>query len=90
MWYSTLWKQKAMYHFYEVHNEFIFIFKKLIFGPKTSRLPLEVATFLDKRGSFEAMEPFNIINIYYSHEKPLYLLYYVLDKNVYCRSMQTI
>jgi hypothetical protein len=66
---------------------FISVFKKLILGPKTSRLSLEVATFLDKRGSFEAMEHFNIIRIYCSREKPSYLLYYVLDKNIYCRSV---
>jgi hypothetical protein len=80
MWYPALWKQKAMYHFYEVHNAFISSFKKLIFGPKTSRLSLEATTFLDKRGSFEAMEHFNIIRIYCSHEKPSYLPYYVSDK----------
>jgi hypothetical protein len=60
-WYPALWKQKAMYHFYEVHNSFVSSFKKLIFGPKTSRLSLEATTFLDKRGSFKAMEHFNII-----------------------------
>jgi hypothetical protein len=80
MWYPALWKQKAMYHFYEVHNAFISSFKKLIFGPKTSRLSLEATTFLDKRGSFEAMEHFSIIRIYCSHEKPSYLPYYVSDK----------
>jgi hypothetical protein len=46
MWYPALWKQKAMYHFYEVHNAFISSFKKLIFGPNTSRLSLEATTFL--------------------------------------------
>jgi hypothetical protein len=69
-----------MYHFYEVHNAFIYVFKKLIFGPKTSRLSLEATTFLDKRGIFVAMEHFNIIRIFCSHEKPSYLLYYVSEK----------
>jgi hypothetical protein len=43
-------------------------------------LSLEATSFLDKRGSFEAMEKFSIIRLYFSHEKPSYLPYYVLDK----------
>jgi hypothetical protein len=50
----------------------------------------EVETLLDKRGRFESMEHFNIIGIYCCCEKPLYLLYYVLDKNVCWRSVQGV
>ena len=50
MWYQSLWKQKATYHFYEVYNAFVSSFKKLIFGPKTSRLSLEASNLLEKRG----------------------------------------
>jgi hypothetical protein len=39
-WYSTLYRNKAQYYFYPVHNNFISEFKKLIFGPNTSRLSL--------------------------------------------------
>jgi hypothetical protein len=50
MWSLALWKQKAMYHFYEVHNAFISSFKKLIFGPHTLRLySLEETTLFNKR-----------------------------------------
>jgi hypothetical protein len=80
MWYPSLWKQKAMYHFYEVHNAFVSSFKKLIFGSNTSRLSLEATTFMDKKGSFEAMEHFSIIIVYCSRERPSYLPYYVSDK----------
>jgi hypothetical protein len=80
MWYPVLWKQKGAYHFYEVHNAFISSFKRLIHGPNTSRLSLEVASFLDRKGSFEAMENFSVIRLYYSHEKPSYLPYYVSNK----------
>jgi hypothetical protein len=79
-WYPALWKQKAMYHFYEVYNSFVSSFKKLIFGSGTSRLSLEVTTFLDKRGSFKAMDHYNIVRIYCSRERPFYLPYYVPDK----------
>jgi hypothetical protein len=34
---------------------------------------------LNKKGIVEEMEKYNIIRIYCSHEKPLYLPYYVLD-----------
>jgi len=37
-WYPTLWKHKALYHFYEVHNSFLSTFKKLIHGSTTLRL----------------------------------------------------
>jgi hypothetical protein len=66
--------------FYEVYDSFISSFKKLMFGSGTSRLSLEVTTFLDKRGIFEAMENFNVIRIYSYQEEPVYLSFYVPDK----------
>jgi hypothetical protein len=89
MCYPALWKKKDMYNFYEVHNSFISSFKKLIFEPKTSRLSLEIEKFLGKRGSFEAMDNFNIIGIYCSYEKPSYIPYYV-SNYVCCGSVQAV
>jgi hypothetical protein len=80
MWYPTLWKQKTTYNFYEFDNSFVSSFKKLIFWLKTSRLCLEATTFLDKKERIESMEHYNVIIIYSSREKPLYLLYYVSKK----------
>jgi hypothetical protein len=80
IWYSVLWKQKAAYHFYEVNNALISSFKKHIHGTNTFILSLEVVSFLDKRGIFEAMDNFSVIKLYFSHEKPSYLSYYVSDK----------
>jgi hypothetical protein len=80
MWYPALWKQKVAYNFYEVNNAFISSFKRLIYGPSTSRLSLGGCIFLSQKGSFEAMENFSIIRLYCSHEKPSYLPYYVSDK----------
>jgi hypothetical protein len=45
-WYPSLWKQKVMYHFYEVYDSFLSSFKKLMFGNNTSRLSLEVDNIL--------------------------------------------
>jgi hypothetical protein len=69
-----------MYHFYEVYNAFISSFKKIIYGPIKSILYVEAKSFLDKRVCNEEMEHFNIIMLYYSHEKPSYLSYYVSNK----------
>jgi hypothetical protein len=79
-WYPSLWKQKAMYHFYEVYDSFMYSFKKIMFGNSASRLSLEVATFLDKRGNFESNEQYHIIIFYCSQEAPFYLLFYVSCK----------
>jgi hypothetical protein len=80
MWYQSLWRQWVTYHFYEVYNIFVYVFKKLIFGPKTSRLSPEASKFLDKKGIYEKMEHYSVVRIHFSHEKPFYLPYYVLDR----------
>jgi hypothetical protein len=80
MWYLTLWNQKTAYHFYEVYNSFISSFNRLIHGSSASRLSLEDASFLEKKGIFEAVENFSVTRLYFSHEKPSYLPYYVSDK----------
>jgi hypothetical protein len=80
VWYPALWKQKVAYNFYEVHNAFVSSFKRLIYGPNTSRLSLEAASFLARKGSFEAMDDFSIIRLYCSHEKPSLLPFYVSDR----------
>jgi hypothetical protein len=71
MWYQALCGQKTTHYFYEVYNEFMFVFKKLVFGGNTSRLSHEALSFLNKKGIAEDMEKYNIIRIYCSHEKPL-------------------
>jgi hypothetical protein len=55
-----------MYHFYEVYGFFVSSFKKVKFGNGTSRLSLDIVTFLDKRGSFKAMENYSFIRVYCS------------------------
>jgi hypothetical protein len=79
-WYLNLWKQREMYHFYEVYNSFLSSFKKLMFGESTSRLSLEATSFLNQRGVVEYNEDYNIIRIYCSHVAPTYLPFYVSDK----------
>jgi hypothetical protein len=80
MWYQALWRQKVIHYFYEVYNDFMSAFKKLLFRENTSRLSLEASAFLDTKGILEKMDDYNIIRIFCSHEKPLFLPYYVPDK----------
>jgi hypothetical protein len=77
MWYPSLWKQKATYHFYEVNNAFISSFKKLIQGPSTSILSLEETSFLDKRGILKEMDNLCVFMLYFSPKKSSYHAYYV-------------
>jgi hypothetical protein len=37
MWYQALWRQKVIHYFYEVYNDFVSAFKKLLFRENTSR-----------------------------------------------------
>jgi hypothetical protein len=72
-----LWRHKAPYNFYEVKNSFLSSFKKMIHGPTTSRLSLEVASFISEKGVFEAMEEFSFLRLYGFQGKPFLLPFYV-------------
>jgi hypothetical protein len=61
VWYPNLWRHKDQYNFYVVQNGFMSAFKKLIHGPTTSTLSMEVASFLVEKGIFETLEDFIIL-----------------------------
>jgi hypothetical protein len=50
-WYQILWRHDASQKFYEVFNDFVSVFKGLIFGKYFPRLSDQVAKFLDRKGS---------------------------------------
>jgi hypothetical protein len=79
-WYPALWKHKAPYNFYEVQNAFLSTFKKLVYGPNTSRISIEVVSFLAGKGVFETLDDFSFIRLYDFEEKPSLLPFYVSDK----------
>jgi hypothetical protein len=54
-------------------------FKKLLFGEDTSQLSLEATYFMKGRGVMEKVENYNIIRVFYSIEKPIFLPYYISD-----------
>jgi hypothetical protein len=79
-WYQALWRHKASLHFYEVFNDFVSVFKGLLFGKDTPRISDQENKFLDKKGTLEKMENHNVIRIFSSKENPSFLPCHVSDK----------
>jgi hypothetical protein len=78
-WYQTLWRHKASQHFYEVFNDFVLVFKDLLFGKETPRMSYQARKFLDRKGTLEQMENYNIIRIFGSKENPSSLLCHISE-----------
>jgi hypothetical protein len=79
-WYQTLWRHKASQHFYEVFNYFFSVFKEFLFGNNSPRMFDQARKFLDRKGTLEQMENYNVINIFGSKENPSFLLCHIYDK----------
>jgi hypothetical protein len=79
-WYQALWRHKTPLFFYEVYNDFVSVFKKILLGENTPRISVEATKFLEKKGTIEKMENHSIIRIFCSKENPSFLPYYVPDK----------
>jgi hypothetical protein len=79
-WYQALWRHKTSLHFYEVYNDFISVFKGLLFGKNTPRIYDQANKFLDKNRMIEHMENHSVIGIFCSKENPSFFLYHVSDK----------
>jgi hypothetical protein len=79
-WYQALWRHKTSLHFYEVYNDFISVFKGLLFGKNTPRISDHANKFLEKKGTLEQMENHSVIRIFCSKENPSFLPYHVSDK----------
>jgi hypothetical protein len=76
----TFVDEKVGHHFYEVYDNFMSEFKKLLFGEDTSRISLEASYFLNGKGILEKMDDYNIIKVFGSHKKRMFLPYYVSQK----------
>jgi hypothetical protein len=72
-WYQALWRKKSSFHFYEVLNDFVSVFKILLFGKYIPRISTQECEFLDKKGTLEQMENYNFIRIFGSKENPFFL-----------------
>jgi hypothetical protein len=71
--YQSLWRHKASQHFYEVFNDFVSVFKELLFGKNTPRMYDQASKFLDRKGTLEQMENYSVISIFGSKENPFFL-----------------
>jgi hypothetical protein len=79
-WYQALWRHKSSFHFYEVFNDFVSVFKGLLFGKYTPRISDQENKFLDKKGTLEQMENHNVIRIFSSKENISFLPCHISDK----------
>jgi hypothetical protein len=79
-WYQDLWRHKASLHFYEVFNDFVLVLKELLFGKDTPRISAQASKFLDRKGTLEQMENYNVIRIFGSKENPSFLPCHISDR----------
>jgi hypothetical protein len=71
---------KSSLHFYEVFNDFVSVLKGFLFGKVTPRISSQASKFLDKKGTLEQMENYNVIRIFGSKENPSFLPCHISDK----------
>jgi hypothetical protein len=55
----------------------------LLFGEDTLQLSLEATTFLMEKGVLEKMEDYNVIGVFSSIEKTIFLPYYISHKSFF-------
>jgi hypothetical protein len=79
LWYQELWRHKTSLHFYEVYNDFVSVFKGMLFGKNTPRISDQANKFLEKKGTIGQMENHSFIGIFCSKENPHFLPYHVFD-----------
>jgi len=68
-----LWRHNACQQFYKVFNDFVSVFKALIFGKYFPRLFGQLTIFLDRKGTLEEMDNYNVIRILGSKQNPCFL-----------------
>jgi hypothetical protein len=79
-WYQSLCRHKASQHFYELFNDFVSVFKELLFGKNDPWMSDQASKLLDRKGTLEQMENYKFIRIFYSKENPSFLPCHISDK----------
>jgi hypothetical protein len=79
-WYQALWRHNSSLYFYEFYNDFVLVFKGLLFGENTPRISNQANKFLEKKRTIEKMENHSVIRILCSKENPSFLPYHVSEK----------
>jgi hypothetical protein len=67
-------------HFYEVFNTFVSFFKGLLFGRDTPRIFAQASKFLDRKGTLEQMENYNVLEIFGFKENTSFVPCHVSDR----------
>ena len=49
-WYPMLWKHKAPFHIYQIHDSFLGICREILTGEVPNRITREARDFLDAKG----------------------------------------
>jgi hypothetical protein len=78
-WYQALWRHKASHCFYEVFNDFVSIFKDSLLGNDAPRMSDQETKFLDRKGTLEQMENYNVIMIFVSKENIAFLPCHIMN-----------
>jgi hypothetical protein len=73
-------ENKASLHLYEVFNDFVSVFKGLLFVKYTPIISNQENKFLDKKGTLEEMENHNVISNFGSKENLSFLPCHVYEK----------
>jgi hypothetical protein len=71
--YQILWRHDACQHFSKVFNDFASVFKALIFGKYFPWFFGQLTNFLDRKGTLEEMENYNVTRIFGSKQNPCFL-----------------
>jgi hypothetical protein len=78
-WYRALWKHKDYHYFYKVFNGFLSIFKVFLLGEDAPHISEHATSFLDKKGTLEHLDNYNVIRIFGSMEQPALLPCHIID-----------
>jgi hypothetical protein len=70
---------QGLQHFYEVFNDFVLVFKGLIFGKDFPWMSHQMSKLLGRRGTLEQMENYNVIRIFGSKVNPSFLPCHISD-----------
>jgi hypothetical protein len=79
-WHQALWRHKASHCFYEVFNDFVSVFKKLLLGKDAPRMSYQATKFLDRKGTLEQMENYSVIIIFGCKKNLSFLPCHITDK----------
>jgi hypothetical protein len=79
-WYQALWRHKASHSFYEVFNEFVFVFNDLLLGKDAPRMSGQETKFLNRKGTLKQKENHSVLMVFGSKENPAFHPCHITNK----------